>query len=247
MTNQGGGVMGQDAAGTAALAQDQARDVAGTALEQAKGVAASVGEQAGSLRVEAAEQARGVVDDARAQVREQVEARTRDVAQALGRVRGQLEALSQGRALEAGPFAAYSRQATGWVGRMADRVSERGFEGLVRDVERYARRRPGVFLAAAAGGGFVAGRLLRAQRDGGSDRSEEHSGGPPGSDVPTGAVGGATTPWAAEGEPTSTATGGPTGVPATGRASDRPCGRCPRYGRERGPVWVSRSRPRVGT
>jgi hypothetical protein len=40
-------------------------------------------------------------------------------------------------------------------------VSERGFDGLVDDVQSFARRRPGVFLAAAAATGFVAGRLFR--------------------------------------------------------------------------------------
>ena len=44
----------------------------------------------------------------------------------------------------------------------ASRLEDRGIEGVVDDVARFARRRPGVFLLAAAGAGFVVGRFVRS-------------------------------------------------------------------------------------
>jgi len=40
-------------------------------------------------------------------------------------------------------------------------VQNRGMEGLVDDLQRFARRRPGVFLFATAVAGFAAGRAVR--------------------------------------------------------------------------------------
>jgi hypothetical protein len=46
----------------------------------------------------------------------------------------------------------------GW----ASRLEQRGPQGVMDDMSRFARRRPGLFLAGAVGAGFVAGRLVRA-------------------------------------------------------------------------------------
>ena len=46
--------------------------------------------------------------------------------------------------------------------RLASRMEQGGAQGVVEDVTRFARRRPGAFLAGAAGVGFVVGRLVRA-------------------------------------------------------------------------------------
>ena len=46
--------------------------------------------------------------------------------------------------------------------RLASRMEQGGAQGVVDDVTRFARRRPGAFLAGAAGVGFVVGRLVRA-------------------------------------------------------------------------------------
>jgi hypothetical protein len=43
--------------------------------------------------------------------------------------------------------------------KTADYLADRGPEGLLADVQDFARRRPVVFLAAAAAAGFVVGRL----------------------------------------------------------------------------------------
>jgi len=54
---------------------------------------------------------------------------------------------------------------------MADYLAERGPEGVLNEVQDFARRRPGAFLAAALATGFVVGRLGKGVVAAGSDRS----------------------------------------------------------------------------
>jgi hypothetical protein len=51
-------------------------------------------------------------------------------------------------------------------------VQQRGYDGMVEDAQRLARRRPGVFLAGAAVAGFAIGRLLRSAKDGDNAESD---------------------------------------------------------------------------
>jgi len=44
----------------------------------------------------------------------------------------------------------------------ARRLQDGGLDGLVADLKRFARNRPGLFLAASMGAGFMATRLLRS-------------------------------------------------------------------------------------
>ena len=46
--------------------------------------------------------------------------------------------------------------------RAADYLEDRGPEGLLDDVQEFARRKPGTFLLIAAAAGFAIGRLGRA-------------------------------------------------------------------------------------
>jgi hypothetical protein len=46
--------------------------------------------------------------------------------------------------------------------RAADYLEDRGPEGLLDDVQEFARRKPGTFLLIAAAAGFAVGRLGRA-------------------------------------------------------------------------------------
>jgi hypothetical protein len=74
----------------------------------------------------------------------------------------QVGALASGRPADAGQLGGYLEDARGQIGQLASRIEQGGLDGLLNDVSRFARRRPGVFLAAAAGAGFLIGRLVRA-------------------------------------------------------------------------------------
>ncbi len=75
---------------------------------------------------------------------------------------GQLSALRDGRPEDAGALTDYLSEAEQRVSGLADRLQSGGAQGAVDDLSRFARRRPGLFLAGAVGLGFLVGRLARS-------------------------------------------------------------------------------------
>jgi hypothetical protein len=141
------------------------KEVARTAQEQAGAVATEARQQASEVAADAKHQAQNVVHDAKEQLRQQADAQTAKVAESLHRLTGELQALCEGRPQEAGTVAQYAREAGTKLDDFASKVGDRGFEGLVDDLQRFARRRPAAFLAAAAAAGFFAGRMFRSVKD----------------------------------------------------------------------------------
>lgn len=155
-------------------ARDRAQDVKGTARAEARGVQDSAKQQAGRVGREAQAQARDLVGQAQQQLRGQAEDQTGRLAVSLRSVGNNLQALTEGRPEEAGAVGDYAKEAMQRVQSWADRLDERGLDGLLSDVQRFARRRPGAFLLSAAAAGFVVGRVARGARDAGTDdRSDE--------------------------------------------------------------------------
>jgi hypothetical protein len=149
----------------AAEAGAATRQVAESAQEQAATVAHDAGDQARHVMAEAKTQTRAVAADAREQLREQAEAQTARVAETMRRISGEFHALAAGRPEEAGAVRDYLDEACGRLEHFAGRVESQGFEGIVDDVQRFARRRPGAFLVAAGAAGFLAGRMFRSVKD----------------------------------------------------------------------------------
>lgn len=146
----------------AATAADQARQVAGTAADEARAVVSTAGEQLATVAGEAVDQARNLLEESKAQARGQAEQQTERIASSLRHLGDQLRALTEGRVEEAGLVGDYARQAADTVGRYAGRIEQRGLDGVVHDVQRFARRRPGMFLFGALAAGFGVGRLFKA-------------------------------------------------------------------------------------
>lgn len=143
-------------------ATSAAGDAASTAGDEAKRVAAEAKTQARSVVEEAKGQASGLIDQTRDELRAQADARSANAAGALHTLSDRLQALADGRPGEAGPLAGYLDEARGQVSGFADRLERDGVQGVVTDVSDFARRRPGLFLLAAAGTGFLVGRLVRS-------------------------------------------------------------------------------------
>jgi hypothetical protein len=141
------------AAETAATARDGAKDVAGEAVTQVKAVAGEARQQVSTL-----------VDQTKGELSKQADARTTQAAGGLRTLAGQVDALANGRPDESGPWASLLGDAHGRMSTLAERLESGGSRQLAADVSDFARRRPIVFLAAAVGAGFVAGRLARAGR-----------------------------------------------------------------------------------
>lgn len=145
----------------AGTAKDQASEVVGTAKQQAAGVAQAAGEQVRTVADDARHQARQLVDNSRQQLHEQATQQTERAASSLRTLGQQLQRMASGQPVEAGPAQDFARQAGEVVQRFADSLQSKQPEELLTDVKRFARQRPGMFLAGALGAGFLAGRLMR--------------------------------------------------------------------------------------
>jgi vacuolar-type H+-ATPase subunit H len=173
-----GGASDQSTVGRVAdTARNEASNVASTAAGGAREVADEAGAQAKAVAGEAKQQVDRLISQGREELRQQAEQRSSQAAGQLRTLSEQFSALVQGRPEAAGPLVGYANDLHGQLRRLASRMEQGGAHGVVEDVARFARRRPGAFLAGAAGAGFVAGRLVRAgaasqQEDGLSNGDE---------------------------------------------------------------------------
>jgi hypothetical protein len=147
--------------GTVTAAKEKAKE---KASEVAQDVTATAREDAGSVADQARTEARRLAEQAKQEVQRTAEQRGQQAAAKLRTYSDQLSALAEGRTAEAGPLIGYAQRARDELQTWADKMEQRGPQGVVSDVSNFARRRPGMFLLAAAGAGFVIGRLVRAER-----------------------------------------------------------------------------------
>ncbi|HYH48814.1 MAG TPA: hypothetical protein VEG38_04630 [Acidimicrobiia bacterium] len=147
-------------------ARDEAASVASSAAEQAREIATEAKEQARTMAVNATDGARDMVQHTVGELRTQADDQARRVALGVRSTSEQLKALSEGDTEGAGPIGDYVRDGADRLARLAERLENRGWDGVLADVGRFARRRPGVFLAGAMTAGFFVGRFLRNQGDG---------------------------------------------------------------------------------
>jgi len=144
----------QGSGGTAeavSTAKDKAVEVAGTAGEEAKAVAR-----------DAADHARSLLGETRDQLRSQASEQTERLSGTLRDVAEQLRAMVEGRAVAPGMVSDLASQFASTASRTASRLDDGGIDAALGDAKRFARNRPGTFLAVAVVAGFAAGRLLKA-------------------------------------------------------------------------------------
>jgi hypothetical protein len=151
-----GGTAGQVKEGVADAAHD-VRDEVASSVADVKDQAAS---QIGHVKDEVVHQASDVVHQAREQVGQQVDDSTHRLADALRAAGQELSAMAQ-RSEQDGPMTDVVRQLGHRASTMGQRYQQGGRRALTGDVTSFARRSPGMFLLAAAGAGFVVGRIVR--------------------------------------------------------------------------------------
>jgi hypothetical protein len=143
-------------------AGEGAANVAETASEGVRDVADEVRTQARAVAGQARQQIDGFVDQAREEIRQQAGHRNEQAAVQLRTLSERITALVEGRPEGAGPLVGLLHDAEDQVRRLAGRLEQRGPQGVMDDVSAFARRRPGMFIAAAVGVGFLVGRAVRA-------------------------------------------------------------------------------------
>jgi hypothetical protein len=166
-----------DETSTAKVVAREASTVASSGVEAAKKVADEASAQVKDVAQQAKAQLTDLVGQTRAEVLQQAQARGEQAARGLRTLSDQIRALSDGRPGEAGPLMSYLDGARERVVGFAETLERRGPQGLLDDVSRFARRKPGAFLLVAATTGFAVGRLVRA----GAAASHDHSDGADGS------------------------------------------------------------------
>ncbi|MFG1603825.1 hypothetical protein [Actinoplanes sp. NPDC049265] len=208
-------------------AGDRAKQVAHEGTQSAAHAAGEVKEtaQEQTQRVlhEAGTQARNLASDVRDRVGEQARSQNDKLVGTIRQTADQLDEMRGDRA--DGPAAAVVSRVAEGGRQVADYLDRHGPDGVLREVQDFARRRPGAFLATALAAGFVVGRLGKsvAKADGSagtpkpaSDAYVSHEA-PPVATPPTSYGEGIATEYAATGTgtpevivpPTTTRPGGP--------------------------------------
>ncbi|MEV4682985.1 hypothetical protein [Streptomyces kurssanovii] len=145
------------AAAAASAVQDRTAQGAQVVKENASGVAGTAKQQAAGVAGEARSQAKDLAGQVRGQLREQAQSRTHSLAAGLHRVSDDLMEMSRNAPSGSGVAGAVRQIAKGGD-QVASRIESRGPEGLLGDLQDFARRKPGVFLAGAALAGFAVAR-----------------------------------------------------------------------------------------
>jgi hypothetical protein len=147
----------------------QTKEAAGQAVGDVKDTAA---EQAHRVGHETKAQVRSVAAEVRGKIGEQ--ARTQN-DQLVGTIRQTADHLDEMRSQHGDtPAAAVVARVADGGRQVADYLDRHGPEGVLQEVQDFARRRPGTFLATALVAGFVVGRLgkgvMKADPDAGEDK-----------------------------------------------------------------------------
>jgi len=178
---QGADVTAEEGRSVASEAAGEAQQVASSAAERggalvqqatddARQLADTVKTRAGEVTGELLGSGRSLVDDARSQFQSEARAIPERMATTFRGLGEEVQALAEGRPEEAPTLSQYVwRAADGFYGAadrfyaVAEDIQERGFSGVLDDVQTFARRRPGAFLLGAAVLGFGVGRYVKAE------------------------------------------------------------------------------------
>ncbi|MEV8463054.1 ATP synthase subunit B family protein [Streptomyces griseosporeus] len=144
---QTGQAVKSETSATAEQARQAAGQVASTAVQQAKEVADEARQQAGS-----------VVQELRSRALDEAEGQSRRAAGVLRQWAQDLAELAENAPSDS-PARSVAAQAADRGHRAADYVDKQGVEGMVGDLQSFARRRPGLFLGGALLAGLAVGRL----------------------------------------------------------------------------------------
>jgi hypothetical protein len=122
-------------------------------------------EQAGAVKQEATAQAQNLLGQLRSDLRDQVAPQQERIASSVRSVSDEINALSRGEKPETDFVTGLLGNVSGRVETLASSLENKDAKDLLEDVRRFAARRPGTFLAVAAGIGLLAGRATRGAKD----------------------------------------------------------------------------------
>lgn len=163
-----------DSGSTTDVAKDQAAAVGNTAADASKQVAGVAKDQAANVASEAAAQTRNLVDQTRSELQDQASQQQQRLASGVRSLSDQLSSMAQ-QSEQSGPASDLVKQAATRASDFASWLEQRDPGALLDEIRSFARRRPGAFLAIAAGAGLAAGRLTRGTVDASRNQNESGS------------------------------------------------------------------------
>jgi len=164
-------------ASTTEVAKEQTRSVGADAKEGGRHVAGVAKEETRNVAGEAKNQARDLWQQTRSELVDQSSQQQDRVASGLRSLADELSSMARS-SQEQGLASELADRGAEQAHRMARYLDEREPGSLLEEVRRFARNRPGTFLAVAAGVGVAAGRLSRGMMPEHDD--DDHVGGPSG-------------------------------------------------------------------
>lgn len=153
---------------TVETARHEATDLADTTIAQAKDVAGTITNEASAVLGEAKNQAKDLYAQTKSELAEQANTQQQRLAAGLQSASAELEDMSVSSA-NPGVASEVIGAISGRLSGAAAWLGDRDPAGVLSEVSRYARRKPGTFLLVAAVAGVVAGRLTRALAANASD------------------------------------------------------------------------------
>ena len=154
--------------GTSDVAKDQAADLGHSSMQAGKHVADVARQEASGVAAEAAHQGRDLARQAQDQLEQQAAQGQQRLAAGLLSLSDELSSMADGSS-QGGMAADLARQAASRARDAGQWLGDREPAQVVDEMQSFARRRPGVFLALAAGAGLMAGRLTRGMKAASSD------------------------------------------------------------------------------
>ena len=155
-------------------AKQEASNVAGTAKDEAKHVARTAKEEAKEVGREARTQFSRLYDETRMELSDQAAQRQTKLADGLRSASDELQGMASSSS-DGGVATDLVRQAAQRLSGAASWLGDRNPSDVLDEVKRYARRRPVVFLGAAALAGVLVGRLTRSLAAGEPDSDQDYA------------------------------------------------------------------------
>jgi hypothetical protein len=156
--------------GTADVVKDQASDLGHSSVQAGKHVADVAREQATDVAAEAGRQGRDLLQQAQGQLEDQAAQGQQRLANRLLSLSDELRSMADASG-QGGMAADLAHQVASRVRDAGQWLGDRKPGQVIDEVQSFARRKPAVFVALAAGAGLVAGRLTRGLKNASSDGS----------------------------------------------------------------------------
>ncbi|MDQ4039455.1 MAG: hypothetical protein M3313_14150 [Actinomycetota bacterium] len=142
------------------VAKQQAAEVGGTAAQAGQHVAGVAKDEAANVAGQAKYEARNLLNQTRGELSSQASSQQQRAASGLRSLSSELQSMAS-KSESDGPATKVARQAADQVNSAASWLENREPGEIVTEIQRFARQRPGAFLAIAATAGVLVGRLTR--------------------------------------------------------------------------------------